>query len=60
MGSTRMQQNLFLGLLLLFVILLRPSGVISLFVAERERVGDFRPRPARRAAQVEGGHGVTT
>jgi branched-chain amino acid transport system permease protein len=30
-----------LGLLLLLVILLRPSGLISLAVSERERVGDF-------------------
>jgi branched-chain amino acid transport system permease protein len=37
-----------LGLLLLLVILLRPSGLISLVVSERERVGDFGPRPRRR------------
>jgi len=37
-----------LGLLLLLVILFRPGGVISLFVGERERVGDFGlRRPAR-------------
>jgi branched-chain amino acid transport system permease protein len=37
-----------LGLLLLLVILLRPSGLISLVVSERERVGDFGPRRRRR------------
>lgn len=36
-----------LGLLLLLVILLRPSGLISLVVSERERVGDFGPRLRR-------------
>ncbi len=36
-----------LGLLLLLVILLRPSGLISLVVSQRERVGDFGPRPRR-------------
>lgn len=39
-----------LGLLLLLVILLRPSGLISLAVSERERVGSFAPRRARRPA----------
>lgn len=37
-----------LGLLLLLVILLRPSGLISLVVSERERIGDFGPRLHRR------------
>ena len=37
-----------LGLLLLLVILLRPSGLISLAVSERERVGSFAPRRSRR------------
>jgi len=46
-----------LGLLLLLVILVRPSGVISLFVGERERMGDFRPRSARRALPVARRHG---
>lgn len=36
-----------LGLLLLLVILLRPSGLISLAVSERERVGSFAPRRGR-------------
>lgn len=38
-----------LGLLLLLVILLRPSGLISLAVSERERVGSFAPRRGRRS-----------
>ncbi len=37
-----------LGLILLLVILLRPSGLISLVVSERERVGSFAPRARRR------------
>ncbi|MDQ2763472.1 MAG: branched-chain amino acid ABC transporter permease [Pseudomonadota bacterium] len=41
-----------LGILLLLVILLRPSGIVSLFVSDRERLGDFRPRPGRRAVQI--------
>ncbi|MGH7209891.1 MAG: hypothetical protein ACREF1_00315, partial [Acetobacteraceae bacterium] len=46
-----------LGLLLLLVILVRPSGVISLFVGERERMSDFRPRSARPAFPVARRHG---
>jgi branched-chain amino acid transport system permease protein len=38
-----------LGVLLLAVILLRPTGLISLVVAERERIGNFEPRRRRRA-----------
>jgi branched-chain amino acid transport system permease protein len=38
-----------LGALLLTVILLRPSGLISLVVPERERIGNFEPRRRRRA-----------
>jgi branched-chain amino acid transport system permease protein len=49
-----------LGLLLLLVILVRPAGIISLFVGERERVGDFRPRSARRAGPVARRHSATT
>lgn len=37
-----------LGLLLLLVILFRPTGIVGLFVSERERVGDFGPRRRRR------------
>lgn len=40
-----------LGLLLLLVILLRPSGVISFVVTERERVGDFGLKANRRTAR---------
>jgi branched-chain amino acid transport system permease protein len=49
-----------LGLLLLLVILLRPSGVISLVVSERERVGDFgRWRAVQREEHAAGGpHGI--
>ena len=39
-----------LGALLLAVILLRPTGLISLVVPERERIGSFAPRRKRRAA----------
>ena len=51
-----------LGVLLLLVILFLPSGVISLFVSERERVGDFGARRRAKAAAPpelvsrEGGH----
>lgn len=38
-----------LGALLLAVILLRPMGLISLVVTERERIGNFAPRRNRRA-----------
>ncbi len=40
-----------LGLLLLVVILLRPTGLISFVVPERERIGDFAPRRSRRGAE---------
>lgn len=33
-----------LGLLLLAVVLFRPSGLVSLMTSERERIGDFSPR----------------
>jgi len=50
-----------LGLLLLLVILLRPSGLISLVVSERERVGDFgRLSVKRRNATAAGGSDATT
>jgi branched-chain amino acid transport system permease protein len=39
-----------LGLLLLLVILFRPTGVVSIIVSERERIGDFAPRAWRRMA----------
>jgi len=47
-----------LGLLLLLVILFRPTGLIGLLVSERERVGTFgrRPRTLPRADH-EGQHG---
>jgi branched-chain amino acid transport system permease protein len=47
-----------LGLLLLLIILFRPSGLIGLLVSERERVGTFGrpPRTPPRAAQG-GPHG---
>jgi branched-chain amino acid transport system permease protein len=45
-----------LGLLLLLVILFRPTGIIGLFVSERERIGDFGLR--RRAAVVKGRSGA--
>ncbi|MBF6570745.1 MAG: branched-chain amino acid ABC transporter permease [Candidatus Binataceae bacterium] len=38
-----------LGALLLLVIMLRPSGLISLFVSERERIGSFGLRRRGRA-----------
>jgi len=41
-----------LGLLLLLVILFRPTGLIGLLVSERERVGTFgRPPRTPRTAQ---------
>jgi branched-chain amino acid transport system permease protein len=48
-----------LGLLLLLVILFRPTGLIGFLVSERERVGTFGrpPRTLPRAAQ-EGQHGA--
>lgn len=33
-----------LGLLLLVVVLFKPSGLVSLLAGERERIGDFSPR----------------
>jgi branched-chain amino acid transport system permease protein len=39
-----------LGLLLLFVILFSPTGLIGLVVSERERVGSFGRPPPRHAA----------
>lgn len=33
-----------LGLLLLIVVLFRPSGLVSFISSERERIGDFSPR----------------
>ncbi len=47
-----------LGVLLLLVILLRPSGIISLLVSDRERVGNFRPRAAGRVAARLAGNAV--
>jgi len=38
-----------LGVLLLAVIMLRPTGLVSLIVSERERIGDFEPSRGRRA-----------
>jgi branched-chain amino acid transport system permease protein len=38
-----------LGVLLLAVILLRPTGLISFIVSERERIGTFEPRRRRGA-----------
>jgi branched-chain amino acid transport system permease protein len=45
-----------LGLLLLFVVLFRPSGLVGLVVTERERVGRFGRVPAR--TEVGSGHGA--
>jgi branched-chain amino acid transport system permease protein len=39
-----------LGLLLLVVILFRPTGILGLVVSERERAGDYGLRGRRRAA----------
>jgi branched-chain amino acid transport system permease protein len=36
-----------LGVLLLLVILLRPAGLISLILSERERVGNFGRPPGK-------------
>lgn len=41
-----------LGVLLLAVILLRPTGLISLIVSERERIGNFGPRRSTRARRL--------
>jgi branched-chain amino acid transport system permease protein len=43
-----------LGALLLAVILLRPTGLISFIVPERERIGNFAPRRGRRVARHRG------
>jgi branched-chain amino acid transport system permease protein len=40
-----------LGLLLLLVIMFRPSGLIGLVVSERERIGRFGGRGARRGSR---------
>ena len=45
-----------LGLLLLFVVLFRPSGLVGLVVTERERFGRFGRAPAR--PEVGGSHGA--
>jgi branched-chain amino acid transport system permease protein len=48
-----------LGLLLLLVILFRPTGLIGLLVSERERVGTFgRPPRTLPRADQEGQHGA--
>jgi branched-chain amino acid transport system permease protein len=48
-----------LGLLLLLVILFRPTGLIGLLVSERERVGTFgRPTRTLPRADQEGQHGA--
>jgi branched-chain amino acid transport system permease protein len=44
-----------LGLLLLFVVLVRRSGLVGLVVSERERLGRFGRAPA---APVRSGHGA--
>jgi len=46
-----------LGLLLLFVVLFRPSGLVGLVVTERERFGRFGRAPARPPAHTEVGRG---
>ncbi|HYM03443.1 MAG TPA: branched-chain amino acid ABC transporter permease [Stellaceae bacterium] len=48
-----------LGVLLLLVIVFRPTGLIGLIVSERERVGTFgRPREAAGAEREGGSHGA--
>jgi branched-chain amino acid transport system permease protein len=48
-----------LGLLLLLVILFRPTGLIGLLVSDRERVGTFgRPSRTPPRADQEGQHGA--
>jgi branched-chain amino acid transport system permease protein len=48
-----------LGLLLLLVILFRPTGLIGLLVSKRERVGTFgRPPRTLPRADQEGQHGA--
>jgi branched-chain amino acid transport system permease protein len=39
-----------LGVLLLIVVMFRPTGLVGLFATERERIGNFRWRGAERAA----------
>jgi urea transport system permease protein len=47
-----------LGLLLLLVIVFRPTGLVGLLVSERERVGRFgRPQP-QRAERKDAGYGT--
>ena len=46
-----------LGLLLLAIILFRPTGLMGLLVSQRERVGTFGRQPAEPAAQGDGGGG---
>jgi branched-chain amino acid transport system permease protein len=49
-----------LGLLLLLVILFRPTGLIGLLVSERERVGTFGRSPETLSpAEQEGQHGAS-
>ena len=45
-----------LGLLLLFVVLFRPSGLVGLVVTERERFGRFGRAPVR--PEAGGSHGA--
>lgn len=47
-----------LGLLLLLVILFRPTGLIGIIVSERERIGDFAPRGWRRTAGEQADDGA--
>jgi branched-chain amino acid transport system permease protein len=48
-----------LGVLLLLVILFRPSGLIGLVVCERERIGSFgRPREPGADSPQGGGRGA--
>jgi len=44
-----------LGLLLLAVILFRPTGLMGLFVSERERVGSFGKRETGSADKSDSG-----
>ncbi len=48
-----------LGLLLLLVILFRPSGLLGLLVSEQERVGRFGRSQGSRAQSKDAGHGAT-
>lgn len=47
-----------LGLLLLLVIVFRPTGLVGLIVSERERVGRFGRPERRRAAHKDSDHGT--